>query len=660
MTGVKREVELSKLGLSLIPLIGKIPPKGFGVERYRKEAAQATQIEAWSKIYRCNFGIVTGKLSGITVIDADCEKSVAWVKDNHLTPYKVNTSKGVHYYFKWAGESCSPLAHFPPKDVMKIDLRGEGGYVVAPGSRHNSGAMYKELVDNFEAFNELPIIKLPENVVPINKASNLKQIITNEIKEGSRNTSISSLAYRFAINDFSIDEALVLCLSANNLLKNPLYENEVITIVNRKYKLKLEGRLEKQIIVNSFDDVRIDIKEPKQKQLPKPVGLLKDVQDYIYNNSHLPQEAFSLAAALSFFSVLSGNIYQWQGKSPNLYCFMVGESGTGKNDPQILIKKLLHGYKRQELLGMGKYASNIAFIDLLPENRQRLDIIDEASAQFEKMTSLKGASYQKNILETLNELYTASLDYYSGERSKTSCTVGACWNPFVSILATTTPSGFSGFMSEELLAKGFTGRLLFLRGEKRPKLNKQEKPGLANKAEILKLTNLRPKIVDDMPQPAEIDTDEDVLNYWMSEQESHLEAINSLDDDNQRALLARKLEQAQKIAMIQAIARNPEKPFIDFDDLHFGLSLADYSMHQLDKVLNKSLATNQTEANVKRVKSIIHDARKMKKRELTRKTQFLRPRELNDILNMLLQSEEIKKYAEKQQSGQIVEFYAIS
>jgi len=402
-------------------------------------------------------------------------------------------------------------------------------------------------------------------------------------------------------------------------------------------------------------------KEAKKELLPKPVGLLKDVQDYIYSNSHLPQEAYSLAASLSFFSVLSGNIYKWQGKSPNLYCFMVGESGTGKNDPQILIKRLLHGYRRQELLGLGKYASNVAFIDLLPEQRQRLDVIDEASAQFEKMTSFNGQSYQKNILETLNELYTASLDFYSGERSKTSGTVGACWNPYVSILATTTPSGFNGFMSEELLAKGFTGRLLFLRGEKRPKLNKKAKdrPSLNNKELILELAKLKPRTELEMPVVKEIDTEDEVLHYWRGQQESHLEEINSLEDDNQRALLARKLEQAQKIAMIQAIARNPLKPFIDFEDLSFGMALAEYSMNQLKSVLNKNLSVNYTEAKVKKIRGVIEESGKIRKRDLRRKAYWLTSRDLEEVLNTLSEAGEIIKYIEKAPNNRTIEFYTL-
>jgi len=643
-------------GLSLIPLNGKRPLLEW--EQYRKKRACSKQIKEWSKKYDCNFGIVTGELSGLTVIDADTQDAAAWVKINHKTPYKVKTKKGVHYYFKWAGETNQKLPHFPEK----IDLRGEGGYVVAPGSIHESGAVYEEITaPEFCDFSSLPTIESPESIDFNYSRSNLKQILHKDIGEGSRNTSISSLAYRFAINEFSLDEALILCLSANNLLKQPLNQNEIVQIVNRKYKLKMEGRLKKEIVVNSFDEISINIKkEPAKQELPKPSGLLKDVQEYIYENSHLPQEAYSLAAALSFFSALSGNIYKWQGKSPNLYCFMVGESGTGKNDPQILIKRLLHGYRRQELLGLGKYASNVAFIDLLPEQRQRLDVIDEASAQFERMTSFAGQSYQKNILETLNELYTASLDYYAGERSKTSGTVGACWNPYVSILATTTPTGFNGFMSEELLAKGFTGRLLFLRGDKRPKLNKKAKdrPGLINKEKILELSNLRPEVKLDMPILKEIDTDDEVLHYWRGQQESHLEMINGLEDDNHRALLARKLEQAQKIAMIQAISRNPLEPFLDFEDLSFGMALADYSMQQLKSILNKNLAQNQVEAKVKKIRGIIEDSGKIRKRDLRRKAYWLTSRELDEILNTLCEAGEINKYLEKQKTGRTVEFYA--
>lgn len=70
--------------------------------------------------------------------------------------YTVTTGRGRHLYFRWdhaehrIGNSSKAL------DGYKIDVRGHGGYVVAEGAQHASGALYEG--------NGHPIADLPQQV----------------------------------------------------------------------------------------------------------------------------------------------------------------------------------------------------------------------------------------------------------------------------------------------------------------------------------------------------------------------------------------------------------------------------------------------------------------------------------------------------------------
>jgi len=84
--------------------------------------------------------------SGIIVIDLDSAKAIEkWLT---LGPcpqtYTVTTPRGMHLYFEHPGfrvpNSQSELAE-------GIDVRGDGGIIVAPGSPHASGGTYKVTVD---------------------------------------------------------------------------------------------------------------------------------------------------------------------------------------------------------------------------------------------------------------------------------------------------------------------------------------------------------------------------------------------------------------------------------------------------------------------------------------------------------------------------------
>lgn len=90
------------------------------------------------------YGIKTGarpKGSGIVVVDLDSPEAVdAWLElGGSEDTYTVQTGRGLQLYFQHPGfyvsNSTSQLA-------PHIDLRGDGGFVVGPGSPHASGATY--------------------------------------------------------------------------------------------------------------------------------------------------------------------------------------------------------------------------------------------------------------------------------------------------------------------------------------------------------------------------------------------------------------------------------------------------------------------------------------------------------------------------------------
>lgn len=99
------------------------------------------------------FGIKTGarpRGSDIVVVDLDGPDAVeAW---NNLgagpETYTVSTGKGLHLYFQhpgfYVGNTVSDLA-------PKIDIRGDGGFVVGPGSPHVSGTAYAVVDDRAPA-----------------------------------------------------------------------------------------------------------------------------------------------------------------------------------------------------------------------------------------------------------------------------------------------------------------------------------------------------------------------------------------------------------------------------------------------------------------------------------------------------------------------------
>lgn len=132
-------------GWSVIPLHGKKPAIPTWNE-FRKRAPTLGEIAVWfggSIAESPSLGIVTGQYSGLVVIDCDSsEDAQYWLGNFTASPLKVHTGGGgVHVYYRMP--ECDLIGNRTRLFGRMIDVRGEGGYVCAPPSRHANGSLYQ-------------------------------------------------------------------------------------------------------------------------------------------------------------------------------------------------------------------------------------------------------------------------------------------------------------------------------------------------------------------------------------------------------------------------------------------------------------------------------------------------------------------------------------
>ena len=125
---------------------GKHPRTKNGVKNASKDPAVIKRW--WSKWPMANIGIATGQASGLIVVDIDGESGLAnWntlTAKNGQAPSTlgVKTARGLHRYC-----SLPQLEAIPNRANDGLDIRGDGGYVVAPPSNHATGICYEWLRD---------------------------------------------------------------------------------------------------------------------------------------------------------------------------------------------------------------------------------------------------------------------------------------------------------------------------------------------------------------------------------------------------------------------------------------------------------------------------------------------------------------------------------
>lgn len=108
-------------------------------KRWQTERSTPDDHRRW-QASGMNAAIVTGPLSNAVVVDCDSPEAVALAERLEVNgaPHVV-TAKGRHYYFRHPGGSIGNRVGFLPG----IDLRADGGFVVAAGSIHPSGVPYR-------------------------------------------------------------------------------------------------------------------------------------------------------------------------------------------------------------------------------------------------------------------------------------------------------------------------------------------------------------------------------------------------------------------------------------------------------------------------------------------------------------------------------------
>jgi len=200
-----------------------------------KATLELAQIKQWWNKYPfANIGIVTGRQSGLVVIDIDPRNGGDVSLQNLIESYEnfkpildtyvIKTGgNGSHFYYSYD----KPFKSFKKHGLgVGIDIKADGGYVLAPPSNHNSGGVYSVVSD------AEPIALPPILIDLINRdQSESPNDKPDIIIEGSRNNKLMALAAEQFRQGKKLAQVKVFLLEENALrCKPPLERNEVIGI----------------------------------------------------------------------------------------------------------------------------------------------------------------------------------------------------------------------------------------------------------------------------------------------------------------------------------------------------------------------------------------------------------------------------------------------
>lgn len=190
----------------------------------------------WDRTPDANIGTITGSINQILVLDVDCKGG----KDGNLSLQELESkygkvpetrrhntpSGGYHLLFRTDSLVI-------PNSVSKIgdglDIRAEGGYIVAPPSIIDG--------DRYEVVNpEVEIADAPEWLMSLAMEPKKAASTAERITEGNRNSHIFNTALGCNKNGISIEDAVRVVSEENDKCCPPLSDKEVQSTLSSAYR----------------------------------------------------------------------------------------------------------------------------------------------------------------------------------------------------------------------------------------------------------------------------------------------------------------------------------------------------------------------------------------------------------------------------------------
>ncbi len=204
---------------SVCPSPGKHPRTPQGL---KDATMDPVTISAWwSEWPDASIGIATGIKSGLVVLDIDPyhegTKSLLALQERHgelpSTPVTHTGGGGQHYFFGHPGQGVRVMNRTGLDGLPGIDLRGDGGFVVAAPSCHVSGTAYRW---DDTLGPDSPLAQFPESLLGlvVRQEARVQQPTGSDyFQEGERNDRLFSVAgslHRQGLNAKSLREALLV------------------------------------------------------------------------------------------------------------------------------------------------------------------------------------------------------------------------------------------------------------------------------------------------------------------------------------------------------------------------------------------------------------------------------------------------------------------
>jgi Bifunctional DNA primase/polymerase, N-terminal len=120
----------------------------------QKQRVTENDLHRWRWKFRHGVGCITGAISNLIVLDTDGPEGEEVLREFErlhgplpvTRTIRSGSGRGLHRHFAHPGHRVKTIAH----RSIKLDVKGDGGFVVLPPTAHESGGRYELIGDMME------------------------------------------------------------------------------------------------------------------------------------------------------------------------------------------------------------------------------------------------------------------------------------------------------------------------------------------------------------------------------------------------------------------------------------------------------------------------------------------------------------------------------
>jgi len=399
-------------------------------------------------------------------------------------------------------------------------------------------------------------------------------------------------------------------------------------------------------------------------------------QEWLYTSSLIGQTAawvesacpmshrvFALMAAFTAFGALVGRQYRTaSGLRPNLACVIIAGTGSGKEGPRNAVTKLLLAAGGERYIGpRGGFSSGSGVVEGIRGQPNMWLAVDEFG---KKIAAYGAGKIDQNQREMIALFLEALVNDYVGGKGYANSAENPVKNvimPNLNIFGSSQVEEITNALSSAAAADGLIQRFLFVPtfAEYVPIKPNFEKPPVPQvlvdsfRWMMDHLGTMGGEFAmneDPTTEPSQrtVALTQQAQELFMQLDRRRVEMARA-----GRVMWVRSAAMSVKIAMLEAVARDPLNPVIDADLLDSSRKLVDWFTLYAETFLASRIADTDTERGINRVRAIISDGKEngVTLTEITKRTQSMRRRDRDDHIKTLIESGQVVNWQDTSQPG---------